>query len=163
MSEELKDSRADCIDPLIKFELENALTQRNFEIEHFWKRGWFFGLLLLGIATVYFQYTRKDNEYHIYIALLGLLVSFFQGLMNRGSKYWQERWENKTKNLETLLKVDITKTKRYGNFERYYLDAGTLAKGENIFTRASRYSVSKLTFLIWDLITFFWLFLWIGS
>jgi NADH:ubiquinone oxidoreductase subunit 3 (subunit A) len=43
------------------------------------------------------------------------------------------------------------------------LDSGTLAKGENHLTRAARYSVSKLTILIWDLITISWLFLWLKS
>jgi len=92
-----------------------------------------------------------------------MLVSFFQGLMNRGSKYWQERWENKTKHRESVLGIDLTNAKLYGGTEKYYLDAGTLAKGENHFTRAARYSVSKLTILIWDLITISWFFLWLKS
>jgi len=148
---------------LQKLQFEKSFQQRNFEIDNFWKRAWFFGALLLAIATAYFEAVKNEKQLAIYISFLGLLVSFFQGLMNRGSKYWQERWENKTKNFESALEIDVTKTKRYKEKEKYYLDAGILAKGENLFSRASRYSVSKLTILIWDIITLYWLMLWISN
>jgi hypothetical protein len=101
---------------LDKLVFEKSLAQRNFEIDNFWKRGWFFGILLLGISTAYFS-AKTEPDLRIYIAFLGMLVSFFQGLMNRGSKYWQERWENKTKHRESVLGIDLTKTKLYGGTE----------------------------------------------
>jgi len=94
---------------------------------------------------------------------VGLLVSCFQSLMNRGSKYWQERWESKTKNSESILTVDVTKTQKYAKNERYYLDAGILGKNENLFTKARRFSVSKLTILVWDIVTISSFFLWLNS
>jgi hypothetical protein len=146
---------------LKKLEFEKALELRNFEIENFWKRGWFFGALLLAIASGYFKLSNDTPDYCIFLAFLGLLVSLSQSLMNRGSKYWQERWENKTKNKESVLGIDLTKTRRFNGNEKYLLDITTLAKDENYLTVARRFSVSKLTFLVWDIITMLWIFLWI--
>ncbi len=41
------------MDEKIKLEFEKALELRNFEIDNFWKRGWFFGALLLALITGY--------------------------------------------------------------------------------------------------------------
>jgi hypothetical protein len=147
---------------LNKLEFEKSLAQRNYEIDKFWQRGWFFGGLLLAIAGGYFGVTKENMDYSIFIAFLGFLVSLSQSLMNRGSKYWQERWELKTKNRESALGIDVTKTRKIKN-EKYYLDSGTLAKDENFLVVARRFSVSKLTILVWDLITIFWFFLWIKT
>jgi hypothetical protein len=43
------------------------------------------------------------------------------------------------------------------------LDAGILAKNENWFVKARRFSVSKLTILTWDIVTISWAFAWIKS
>jgi hypothetical protein len=145
---------------LKNLEFEKSLALRNFEIENFWKRGWFFGALLLSIVAGYFKLFSENDDYCIYISFLGLIVSLAQSLMNRGSKYWQERWENKTKNKESLLGIDVTKTRKYSN-EKYFLDASTLAKNENILSMAHRFSVSKLTILIWDVITLMWIVVWL--
>jgi hypothetical protein len=146
---------------LKKLEFEKSLELRNFEIEHFWKRGWFFGALLLAIATGYFKLNADIPEYCIYMSFLGFLVTLSQSLMNRGSKYWQERWENKTKNKESVLGIDVTKTRQFHNTEKYLIDITTLAKDENVLTLARRFSVSKLTFLVWDILAIFWFFLWL--
>jgi hypothetical protein len=153
---------------LLKLEFEKCIEQRNFEIQNFWTRGWFFGALILAVATAYFQVSKSDafkgdNDYRIYIAFLGFLISFFQGLMNRGSKYWQERWEAKTKRRESLLGIDVTRTKQFHEKEKYFLDSGIRAKSETWLNRGARWSVSKLTFLIWDLITLSWFMLWVSN
>ena len=109
---------------LLKLEFKKCLDQRKFEIDNFWKRGWFFGALVLAVGTAYFQAKDGDLLYRTYIASLGFLLSLFQGLMNRGSKYWQERWEAKTKRRESLLHIDVTKTKQFLEKEKYFLDAG---------------------------------------
>lgn len=148
---------------LNKLTFEKSLALRNFEIDNFWKRGWFFGALILAIATAYFGCYKDSKEYCIYASFLGLLVSFLQSLMNRGSKYWQERWETKTKNSENAIGIDLTTTQRFFKKEKYYLDASIRAKNENGLTVARRFSVSKLTILVWDLFTFFWFFLWLQN
>jgi len=157
---------------LNKFELEKAIELRNFEIDNFWKRGWFFGALLIALFAAY--YTLKKGglpNWALCASLVVFLVSFVQGLMNRGSKYWQERWEYVTKNKEAALRINLTRTRnprwtgKVDNEivfrERALIDACILAKEENWFTSSKRCSVSKLTFLIWDLLTICSLSIWI--
>jgi hypothetical protein len=144
-----------------KVEFETALAQRNFEIGNFWSRGWFFGGLLVAIGAAYFGAAKDAPDYCVFLAFLGMLVALFQSLMNRGSKYWQERWETKTKRREKMYDIDTTRTGIED--ERYYLDAAIVAKNENGIVRARRFSVSKLTILVWDILTLAWLFLWIDN
>jgi hypothetical protein len=154
------------ISEIEKLEYEKSLSLRNFEIDNFWKRGYFFGALLVALITGYIVLTNSEagsnKDYCIYISFIGFFVSLAQTLMNRGSKYWQERYEFKTKNLESNLKIDVTKMSRYDGNEKYYLDSCILDKEqENILTRSARFSVTKLTFLVWDVITISWLLIWI--
>ena len=134
-----------------KLEFEKALELRNFEIENFWKRGWFFGALLIALFTAYI---KLNNQFipSVCLSFLIMIISLSQCLMNRGSKYWQERWEYITKNRESLINIDLTKTKKINGYERCYIDACIQAKDENKLTISRRFSVSKLTFLVWDLI-----------
>ena len=46
-----RQEKADREFELLKLEFDKCLDQRRFEIENFWKRGWFFGALILAIAT----------------------------------------------------------------------------------------------------------------
>jgi hypothetical protein len=163
----LKDKKNDTkeMDEKHKLEFEKSLELRKFEIENFWKRGWFFGALLLALFTGYFNINRLEEPviYPVFISFIAMLISLIQSLMNRGSKYWQERWEYKTKNRESLLEIDLTNTKRFNDKERYYIDACILSKNENELTVSRRISVSKLTFLVWDIITISCALLWIND
>jgi hypothetical protein len=152
-----------------KIEFESAITQRNFEIDLFWKRSWFFGVLVIAEIAAYYK-VKADHH-----SLLPVLISFItcftmfaQCLMNRGSKYWQERWEYITMNREAALKIDLTRLKKFENDslndwllkkydynnrnEWFFIEASILSKGENQFTLSRRFSVSKITFLVWDVI-----------
>ncbi|HWY98664.1 MAG TPA: hypothetical protein VNY36_06240 [Bacteroidia bacterium] len=147
---------------LKKLEFEKSIEQRNFEILNFWKRAWFFGALLLALTTGYFGLSGKisTQEYCIYFSFLALCVSLAQSLINRGSKYWQERWEYKTKHCESVLNIDVTKTEKFNRHEKDFIEASILAKDEGGFFRGTRVSVSKLTIGVWDIITIFWFLLW---
>lgn len=148
-----------------KLEFEKSLELRNFEISYFWKRGWFFGALVGGLVTGCFELYKDENtqEYCIYVAFLAFLSSLAQSLMNRGSKYWQERWEYKLKNKESNLGIDVTKTANYNNKERYFIDISIRSKGENWFMRSARFSVSKIAFIVWDIITISCFLLWLNQ
>jgi len=117
----MADNSTNTINEIAKFELEKAIAYRNFEIDLFWKRGWFFGVLLLAIVTGF--YTLKSLKEPLFppvcLAFLGVLISLIQCLMNRGSKYWQERWEYVTKNRESVIGVALTKTKMFARTERF--------------------------------------------
>ncbi len=148
-----------------KLEFEKALELRNFEIDNFWKRGWFFGALLLAVLSMYLtEYKLNTSTIPVIcISFLAFLISLGQSLMNRGSKYWQERWEYVTKNRESSLCIDLTKTKKFNQYERYYIDACIRAKDENCLARGQRFSVSKIAILIWDIITISTFLLWLND
>ena len=144
-----------------RYEFEKALQIRQNEIDLFWKRAWFFGALLIALITAYISLKNSGQPVlGVCISFVIFLVSIAQALMNRGSKYWQERWEFKTKNKESRLRVNLTKTNELDD-ERYYIDANIRAKGENILTRSCRISVSKLAFLAWDIVSILFFSLWI--
>ncbi len=147
-----------------RIELESALEQREFELEHFWKRSWFFGLLILALVSGFFKLkgTSGNYEYTVGIAFVACLVSLGQSLMCRGSKYWQERWEYVVKNRESQLGVHITKTDKF-IYEKVYIDRSIKAKKEDRIMRSWRISVSKITFIVWDIITFSLFANWINE
>ena len=144
---------------LLKLEFEKALQQRNLELDLYWKRIWFFGALLIALAAGYFQLIDKHKNYCVLISLIGFLVSLAQSAINRGSKWWQESWDEIVKNREAALGVFVIKG-RYRR-EKILLDACRWDKKENPFTSSRRYSISKLAILILDIICLFWLGLWI--
>ncbi|WES98289.1 hypothetical protein P2W68_01445 [Chryseobacterium arthrosphaerae] len=148
-----------------KIEFEKALESRQFEISNFWSRGWFFGALILALIAGYFENASLKTPIFptVCISFLITLFSLLQTLMNRGSKYWQERWEYITKNRESSLGIDVTKTMKYNNSEKYYVDRSILSKGESWLTRGQRFSVSKLAFMVWDIIFLTAILCWIND
>jgi len=48
---------------------ESSISQRNFEITHFWRRAWFFGALLVALSGGYVKLLNdpKNEEYAIYL------------------------------------------------------------------------------------------------
>jgi hypothetical protein len=150
---------------LKKIEFEYAIKQRNFEIVLFWKRSWFFGALVLAMIGGLYNIKDEAKLYSVFLSFILFITTLAQGLMNRGSKYWHERWEYMTKNRESALGIELTNLKKFSNTkakkgEWYYLEACIIAKGESTLTRAFRWSVSKLTFLIWDIICICSFFCW---
>jgi hypothetical protein len=151
-------------------EFENALKQRNFEIDLFWKRSWFFGALIIAEIATFYQLKSEPipSIPSVAIVFVTCLTILAQCLMNRGSKYWQERWEYMTMNREAALKIELTRLKKIecpqvdewlaskyeniGRNEWLFIDTSILSKGESIFTKSHRFSVSKIIFLVWDII-----------
>jgi len=138
-----------------KLEFEKSLEIRNFEIDNFWKRSWFFGALFIAMIGGY--YTLKTAIDPIFppaiLSFLLLIVALSQSLMCRGSKYWQERWEYKTKNREAALNIDVTTTERFNKNEIFFIEECILDKKEARWFKSYRVSVSKLTILVWDIIS----------
>ncbi|MEN9599912.1 MAG: hypothetical protein RL596_2233 [Bacteroidota bacterium] len=151
-----------------KIEFENALKLRLFEIDLFWKRSWFFGALLIALVGAFYKLKTIENPLFppVTVAFVLFITTLLQCLMNRGSKFWQERWEYMTMNREGSLEIELTKLKKYQDPDKgewYYINGSILAKGENIFTRSRRFSVSKLTFLVWDLVFICTMLNWINE
>lgn len=150
-------------DDKLKYELEKSFELRNLELNNFWKRAWFFGALVIALFTVYLKVHGENNTYSIYISFVLMSISLCQSIINRGSKYWQERWEYKVKNCESRLGIDVIKTEKYNNQELSYIHDCMKAKGENKLVKASRFSVSKLTILVWDILFIMFFLIWINN
>jgi hypothetical protein len=79
--------------------LEHALDIRKFEIGLYWHRAAYFWTLIAAAFAGYFAILSADHlgdkEYLAYIvSWIGGLFTWAWFLVNRGSKLWQENWEN---------------------------------------------------------------------
>ncbi|WP_109853233.1 hypothetical protein [Aquimarina sp. AU58] len=91
-------------------QLKRAYELRDFEITHYWKRAqYFWGFLAVIYAgffaslIAYSKENKIDIEYILIICSIGCFFSFAWYLVNRGSKRWQEHWENIINELEEKL------------------------------------------------------------
>jgi hypothetical protein len=70
-----------------------ALQARSFEIDLFWKRSAFFWAFVA--ATLVGYASARDRPLATMLACFGMVCSIAWTLVNRGSKYWFENWEQK--------------------------------------------------------------------
>lgn len=93
-----------------------AADIRKFEIELFWKRATFFWAFITAIYVAYFQVlTQIHHNEHGYISLvvlaaLGLFFCVSWLLSSKGSKHWQENWEEHLNILEDDVTGPLYKT-----------------------------------------------------
>ncbi|EGQ9247977.1 hypothetical protein CGH85_23675 [Vibrio parahaemolyticus] len=101
--------------------LQAAFSQvsdiRKFEIELYWKRATYFWALIVVAFAGYFSVlstdvTKVENKYFLslVIACIGFVFTFAWFLSCRGSKYWQENWENHMDLLEDAITGPLYKT-----------------------------------------------------
>jgi SAM-dependent methyltransferase len=131
----------------MKEAFEIAHDNRKLEIQLFWQRSLFFwgfvAAALVGYGTVY----NDKTEIEIVFALFGLVCSVVWSSGNRGSKYWQEYWEQK-----------VTFFQHYTTGNIFY-DRSPKAPGFLEVFAPRRMSVSKLTMALSDYSVFLWLLL----
>lgn len=117
--------------------LKTALDIRKFEIELFWKRGTYYWAFILAAFTTHFAllgffFDRGSGRIFCLeefcdlpgIALFSLVInamfcfifSFSWVLVNKGSKFWQENWEEHIYQLENNVMGRLYKT--YLNSEK---------------------------------------------
>jgi hypothetical protein len=128
--------------------LKYATETRRFEIERFWQRSLFFWGFI-GAAFVAYAALAKDNVdplLSLSIACFGGVSSVAWTLQNRGSKYWQEAWEDKIRAVE----IDVLGVPLFSNIEP--------VRNRHIWG-ALRYSVSKLAIALSDFTAIVWGFL----
>jgi len=118
---------------------EVSLRTRDFEIELFWKRSYFFWLFVAACFAAYASLGDKQPVLAIVVANVGMVTSFGWSLANRGSKYWQENWETKVANTEDRITGPL--------FTR---PGRPLPKG--CWLSARMYSVSKIAIALSDFI-----------
>jgi hypothetical protein len=95
--------------------LEHALDIRKFEIGLYWQRAAYFWALIAAAFAGYFAILGAekldDKEYLAFIvACIGELFTWAWFLVNRGSKQWQENWENHVDMLEDTIVGPLYKT-----------------------------------------------------
>ena len=83
----------------LKKTFRQALESRKFEIELYWKRATYFWSFIAAAFAGYFVLISIDNindfkPLTVVVSFIGTLFSLAWYLVNRGSKYWQENWEN---------------------------------------------------------------------
>jgi hypothetical protein len=138
--------------------LSHALSTRKFEIELYWKRASYFwtfiGAALAGFIAVQASNSTSKTHLSVLLSCLGLVFSFSWVLANRGSKHWQENWENHVDMLEDaitgpLYKVVLTRGEPRG-FKQWV---------DHLITGPSAFSVSKINQIISLFMTAIWLIL----
>lgn len=135
--------------------LKFALETRKFEIELYWERAKYFwtfiAATLAGFAVV--QKLNPDDRttfLSVILSCLGVLFSLAWYLVNRGSKLWQENWENHVALLEEkvhgpLLKTILVREQRW--------------TPKSFLIGPARYSVSGINQIVSLFVTLFWAFL----
>ncbi|ENM3816781.1 hypothetical protein KG376_002391 [Vibrio cholerae] len=90
---------------------------RKFEIELYWKRAAYFWALIVVAFAGYFsilssEITKVESKYFLslVVASIGFVFTFAWFLSCRGSKYWQENWENHMDLLENSITGPLYKT-----------------------------------------------------
>ncbi len=97
--------------------LEHAKDNRKFEIELYWKRATYFWTLIAAAFAGYFAILAAaksgDDEKSLLaftLACIGFVFTYAWFLVNRGSKQWQENWENHVDMLEDGVTGPLYKT-----------------------------------------------------
>ncbi|HHC6471170.1 TPA: hypothetical protein ACN359_004603 [Vibrio parahaemolyticus] len=101
--------------PKLKAAFEQVSDIRKFEIELYWKRATYFWALIAVAFAGYFAVLGAEFIDHKYflsmvIASIGIVFTYAWHLANRGSKYWQENWENHMDFLEDEITGPLYKT-----------------------------------------------------
>lgn len=117
-----------------------AYETRNLEINLFWKRYGAFWIIVAAAFVGFAALKNSESIYSLLLASFGFISSFAWTLMNRGSKYWQETWEDRAGRNDST-----------GFFQSWE----PLQKKN--FWSAKRFSVSKLAIILSDFVVFCWL------
>ena len=101
--------------PLVERAFALALDTRKFETGLYWQRATYFWTLIAAAFAGYFAVLAAekmpDKEFNAFvIACIGFVFSVAWFLVNRGSKFWQENWENHVDMLEDPVVGPLHKT-----------------------------------------------------
>ncbi len=141
---------------MINNAVKNALDIRKFEIGLYWKRASYFWAFILLAFTAYFTISdsifTNVNEIRLIVSSIGLIFSISWYYVNRGSKYWQNNWEQHVDNLEDNYMGPIYRI--------------ILKRDEFKFTHLLGpypFSVSRINQVINLYIIFIWIYLLVNS
>lgn len=141
--------------------LKSALKIRKFEIDLYWKRSAYFWAFIAATFAGYGALMASSStspaitDLSVDLSCLGIVFSFGWFCANKGSKYWQENWENHVDLLEDsvngpLYKTVLTRPKKAdGKFD--YVN--------RLVTGPAPFSVSRVNQLISLFVTVLWVLL----
>lgn len=93
---------------------QQAINNREFEINKFWSRAAYFWAFIVLIFGAYWQVRNESDLFlELLVICLGLIFSVAWYFVIKGSKHWQENWEAHIDALEDLVTGPIYKTIRY--------------------------------------------------
>lgn len=161
----------------LKLLFQYAIETRNFEIKLYWERAkyfWTFIAVTFGAFGWIIKSILENNPYTanapkiisnkilslevlvLLISSIGLVFSIAWYLANRGSKMWQENWENQVALLEDYIIGPLFKTILLRH-KLYEFNPRDLIIGPQPF------SVSKINQILSLFVTIIWFVFWIIS
>jgi hypothetical protein len=144
----------------LKAAFDQVSDIRKFEIELYWKRSGYFWAFIAFAFAGYFAILSSENipsKFFMSFVLssIGFVFTFAWYLVNRGSKYWQENWENHLDLLEDEITGPLYKTL----LER----PGFISLSEKLVTGPLSISVSKINQWVSVYVLSIWILLSIYS
>ena len=144
--------------------LKQALEIRKFEIELYWKRATYFwtfiGAAFVAYGVFYNAATKEGstvaaNWEHVLvlIACIGFVFSLAWHYVNKGSKFWQENWENHVALLEDAHIGPLYKSWAERPAES---TPSKLERIEDFFVAPAPFSVSKINQLVSTFVATIW-------
>lgn len=136
--------------------LKYALEIRKFEIDLYWKRATYFWTFIAAAMAGYFLIQKSEGAANSYLSIvigcLGFVFSFAWFWVNKGSKYWQENWENHVDLIEDFVVGPLYKIV----IERTEEDNKKPIKIKNFVIGPAPYSVSKINQIVSLFVTLLW-------
>lgn len=144
---------------------EFAVETRRFEIELYWKRAAYFWAFIAPSFVAYFAVQSGQDLNHrqvlsVAVASIGLVFSFAWTCVNKGSKYWQENWENHIDLLEDNFIGPLYKSvaSRAPISAPLWSRVGLALRTRLLLVGPSPFSVTKIN----QIVSLFMVFLWLG-
>jgi hypothetical protein len=142
-----------------------ALEIRKFEIELYWKRAGYFwtfiAAALAGFMIIQKDTADKSTYLAIILGCLGLVFSFGWFCVNKGSKQWQENWENHVDLLEDGIIGPLYKvvTTRPEIDQAWWHPKGAWLRLTIAIAGPAAFSVSKINQIVSLFVTALWVVL----
>ncbi len=143
----------------LKAALDQALDIRKFEIELYWKRTAYFWTLITAAFAGYFvilsaQHLDDKRFFAFIVSCVGFLFTFAWFQVNRGSKQWQENWENHVDILEDKITGPLYKTILGRPPDGDFFERNVTGPG-NISVSKTNQIVNLFTLCIWAFLAYF--------
>ncbi len=152
--------------------LDIAEARRKLEIELLWNRTLiFWGFTVVGFAAyAYCLDNLKSFDYSygpaLLVAIFGIITSLIWTMVNRGSKFWQEYWEDQIQRINGIKRGKAGKFKFFDDMENYkskdvwrisIFDWNIDFDKQFFGWRAVRFSPSKLIIALSDFVVISWI------